>query len=285
MSTTQLPSIMQRDIAVGEYHLHVAESGDPAGPPVIWLHGSGPGVTSLSNWEDTINALPHYHNICPDMLGFGASSHPNPPPIGMADWSDLRGETIVGLMDELGIAKAHFVGNSMGGMISLNVIKRWPERVDRLVLMGSGGAPFPPGPALFGMMTFYQAPSTERLLAMLTEFVYDKDALADRLQRVAEARLPLSVRDDVKRSHLATFSQEGRRAPVITEEELAAITSPTLLLHGREDQMLPVAGSYWLAERIPNAQLHVFGKTGHWTQIEQADKFRFLVNAFLTGTL
>jgi 2-hydroxymuconate-semialdehyde hydrolase len=280
MSAIETTAYAERDVAVGPYTMHVAESGDPSLQPVIWLHGSGPGVTSLSNWEGVITALPGYYHICPDMLGFGASSHPDPPPLGLADWSDLRGETIVALLDVLGVQRAHFVGNSMGGMITLNVVKRWPERVDKMVLMGSGGAPLPPGPALAGMMSFYHEPSTARLLAMLTEFVYDKDALADRLQRVAEARLPLSLREDVKRSHLATFSHEGRRAPVITEAELGAIANRTLLVHGREDQMLPVAGSSWLAERIPNAQLHVFGKTGHWTQIEQADAFRFLVDAF-----
>jgi 2-hydroxymuconate-semialdehyde hydrolase len=285
MTTTSAAPYTERDVAVGPYALHVTQSGPAGAQPVIWLHGSGPGVTSLSNWESTIAQLPHYRHICPDMLGFGSSSHPNPPPVGMSDWSDLRAETIVGLMDALGIEKAHFVGNSMGGMIALNIVKRRPERIDKMVLMGSGGAPFPPGPALVGMTTFYQQPSTERLLAMLTDFVYDKDALADRLQRVAAARLPLSVREDVKRSHLSTFSPEGRREPVITEEELGRIASPTLLLHGREDQMLPVAGSYWLAERIPNAQLHVFGKTGHWTQIEQAERFQFLVDAFFQGRL
>ena len=275
----------ERDVAVGPYTFRVAENGPADAQPVIWLHGSGPGVTSLSNWEDATARLSHYHNVCPDILGFGNSTHPDPPPVGMSDWTDLRGETIVGLMDALGIAKAHFVGNSMGGAITLNVVKRWPERVGKIVLMGSGGAPFKPGPALNGLVTYYDAPSTERLRGMLAAFVYDQAALGDRLQRVAEARLPMTLREDVKRSHLTTFTSEGARRPGITEEQLAAITSPTLLLHGREDQMIPVSASIWLAERIPDAQLHIFGKTGHWTQIEQADRFTFLVDAFFNGSI
>jgi pimeloyl-ACP methyl ester carboxylesterase len=188
-------------------------------------------------------------------------------------------------MDALGIPKAHFVGNSMGGAITLNIVKRWPERVDKIVLMGSGGAPFKPGPALTGLATYYEAPSTERLRDMLAAFVYDKDALAGRLQRVAEARLPMTLREDVKRSHLSTFTTEGARRPGITEEQLAAITQPVLLLHGREDQMIPVSASIWLSERIPNAQLHIFPKTGHWTQLEQAGRFTFLVDAFFQGSI
>jgi 2-hydroxymuconate-semialdehyde hydrolase len=88
-----------RDVAVGPYSFHLAENGPAAGQPVIWLHGSGPGVTSLSNWEDATIKLDRYHNLCPDILGFGNTTHPNPPPLGMSDWTDLRGETIVGLMD------------------------------------------------------------------------------------------------------------------------------------------------------------------------------------------
>jgi 2-hydroxymuconate-semialdehyde hydrolase len=284
-TTTTTKSHATRNVPVGPYTIYLAENGDASGEPVIWLHGSGPGVTSLSNWEDATSDLPQYHNYCPDILGFGYSTHPDPPPIGMSDWTDLRAQTIVNLMDELGIRKAHFVGNSMGGAITLNIVKRWPERVGKIVLMGSGGAPFKPGPALAGMVGFYDAPSTERLRAMLAGFVYDKEAYADRLQRVAEARIPLALRDDVKRSHLTTFTTEGARRPSITEAEIAAIANPTLILHGREDQMIPLSAGMWLAERIPNAQLHVFAKTGHWTQIEQHDRFVFLVDAFFTGKI
>jgi 2-hydroxymuconate-semialdehyde hydrolase len=285
MTTTATKEHVKRNVPVGPYSIYLAENGDPAGQPVMWLHGSGPGVTSLSNWEDATAELTRYHNYCPDILGFGYSTHPDPPPLGMSDWLDLRAETIVGLMDELGIKKAHFVGNSMGGALTLNIVKRWPERVDKMVLMGSGGAPFKPGPALQGMTRFYDAPSAERLRDMLTGFVYNKEQYRDRLTRVAEARIPLATRDDVKRSHLTTFTDQGVRRPAISEDQVRAITNPVLILHGREDEMIPLSASYWLAERIPNAQLHVFPKTGHWTQIEQHGRFVFLVDAFFQGKI
>jgi len=275
-----------RDVAVGSYALHLSEGGDARGAPVMWLHGSGPGVTSLSNWEHTIAALPQYRNLCPDMLGFGDSTHPDPPPNGMAAWTLLRAETIVGLMDALGIEKAHFVGNSMGGMITTNVLKRWPERVDKFVLMASGGAPLPPGPGLMNVMTYYQDPTAERLRDMLAQFVYDKPRFADTLSRITSERLATTLREDVKRSHLTTFKMpDGPREPMITEADLGKIDHEALVLHGREDQIVPLGASYWLAERLPNAQLHVFPHTGHWIQIESAKRFEFLVDAHLRGTL
>jgi 2-hydroxymuconate-semialdehyde hydrolase len=203
----------------------------------------------------------------------------------MAAWTDLRAETIVGLLDELGLERVHVVGNSMGGMVALNIIKRWPNRIDRLVLMGSGGAPVPPGPALGNMLSFYDDPSNERLVAMLRDFVVDPDAMAEQLQQVANERMPRVLRDDVRRSHLSTFNIAAPMGPIITEDEVRAIESPVLIVHGREDAMLLVEAAYWFALRIPNAQLHTFPNTGHWIQIEQAERFCFLVDGFLGGRL
>jgi 2-hydroxymuconate-semialdehyde hydrolase len=278
-------NITTRAVEVGDHRFHFNECGDPNGPAVLWLHGSGPGVTALSNWSGVVGALGHLRNLAPDMIGFGDSSHPVDPPQGMVAWTDLRAETIVGLLDALGLASVHLVGNSMGGMVGLNIIKRWPERIDRLVLMGSGGAPVPPGPALGNMLSFYDDPSNERLLAMLRDFVVNPDAMAEQLQHVADERLARVMRDDVRRSHLSTFNIAAPMGPIITEDEVRAITSPVLIVHGREDRMLSVDGAYWLAQRIPNAQLHTFPNTGHWIQIEEHERFCFIVDAFLAGRL
>ena len=97
-------------------------SGDPGAPAVLFLHGSGPGVTALTNWQDVL-ADPvlagGFHNIAPDIIGYGDSTHPDPPPQGLKEFTDLRVETLVALLDDLGIDKVDLVGNSMGGIISL----------------------------------------------------------------------------------------------------------------------------------------------------------------------
>ncbi|NED57731.1 alpha/beta hydrolase, partial [Micromonospora aurantiaca] len=74
-------TITTADVPVGGHRFRVHETGDPSREAVLWLHGSGPGATALSNWERVIGDLSgDLHNIAPDIIGFGDSSHPDPPP-------------------------------------------------------------------------------------------------------------------------------------------------------------------------------------------------------------
>ena len=198
----------------------------------------------------------------------------------MAEYTDLRARTLIALLDEFGIEQAHFVGNSMGGMISLRVAQIAPERIDRLILMGSGGAPIPPTEDLMKLITFYQEPSAQTMADLLVRFVDDPDLFEGRLDEIARDRFAQASRPEVRRSHLATFNPE--HGPVkYSEEDLAAIRHETLVLHGREDRMLPVRAGYFLAEHLPNAQLHVLPHAGHSIQIEQADRFTAQAKLFL----
>ncbi|MFD0854428.1 alpha/beta fold hydrolase, partial [Actinomadura adrarensis] len=174
------------------------------------------------------------------------------------------------------------VGNSMGGMITLRVAQLAPERLGRMILMGSGGAPIPPTDDLMKLITFYQDPSPEAMADLLVRFVADTDLFAGKLDEIAKTRVALATREDVRRSHLATFNPEF--GPVkYTPEELAAVPHEALVLHGREDRMLPVTAGYYLAENLPNAQLHVLPHAGHWIQIEQASRFTAQAKLFLAG--
>lgn len=276
-----MTDVVTRDVQAGVHRLRVHTSGSPDAPALVLLHGSGPGVSALSNWSHLLPRFAGtYYCVAPDVLGFGDSEHPDPAPVGMADYTRLRAESVVHLLDALGIEKAHLVGNSMGGMIALTVALAAPERVDRLVLMGSGGAPVPPTPELISMVTFYDDPSVERMARLLPCFVHDPALFGDRLDEIAADRLERALRDDVRRSHLATFDPAG--APVRFEpDQLAGVQNDVLVLHGREDRMLPVACGYWLAEHLPNAQLHVLPHAGHWIQIEQADRFVAQCSLFL----
>ena len=104
------------------------------------IHGSGPGVTSYANWRLVIPALAeNFHVVAPDMVGFGYSDRPEDVEYSLQTWADQT----VGLMDALGIEKAHLVGNSFGGAIALRIATQHPDRVDKLVLMGSMGVHFP----------------------------------------------------------------------------------------------------------------------------------------------
>jgi 2-hydroxymuconate-semialdehyde hydrolase len=274
--------VRSQDIQAGEHRLRVHTSGDPSKPAILFIHGSGPGVSAPSNWAHLMPSFAEdYYCIAPDVLGFGDSEHPDPAPAGgMPEYTTLRARSLIALLDALGVAKAHFVGNSMGGMITLRVAQIAPARIDKMILMGSGGAPIPPSADLMKLITFYQDPSPETMADLLVRFVDDTSLFAGKLEEIAQTRLALATRDDVRRSHLATFNPEY--GPVkYTKDELAAIQHQALVLHGREDRMLPVAAGYYLAENLPNAQLHVLPHAGHWIQIEQAADFTSQAKLFL----
>lgn len=282
MTVTTVREVRGQDVQAGEHRLRVYTCGDRSKPAVLFVHGSGPGVSAPSNWAHLMPVFAEdYYCLAPDVLGFGDSEHPQPAPTGgMAAYTDLRARCLLALLDTFGVEKAHFVGNSMGGMITLRVAQIAADRIDKMILMGSGGAPIPPSEDLMRLITFYQDPSPAAMADLLTRFVDDTDLFAGKLEEIARTRLALATRDDVRRSHLATFDPD--HAPVkYTADELASIQHQALVLHGREDRMLPVAAGYYLAENLPNARLHVLPHAGHWIQIEQASAFTAQAKLFL----
>ncbi|MFC6237552.1 alpha/beta fold hydrolase [Longivirga aurantiaca] len=287
MTTTRAAAtaatISTTDVAVGEWRIRTHLAGDPADPAILWLHGSGPGVSALSNWQTLITTMPGYRHIAPDVLGFGNSSHPEDLPLGVAGSASMRAAAMEGLLDALGVTRAHLVGNSMGGMIALLMLKSRPERFDRVILMGSGGAPMTPTPDLIAMITYYNDPGDDSMRDLIGRFVFDTGLFGDELGAIAADRAAVAGRGDVRRSHLRTFSPDGPPL-VFAEEELGGIPHEVLLVHGREDRIIPKHASFYLADALPNAQLHVLPHAGHWVQIEQTERFRALAQQFLAGT-
>lgn len=275
--------IRTHDVDVGPHRLRVHESGAPPAPAVLWLHGSGPGVSALSNWEQLLTALaPAFHNVAPDLLGFGASSHPDPAPRGIHAYGQLRARTLLDLLDALGLDRVHVVGNSMGGMIALRMAQQQPERFDRIVLMGCGGTPAPFTPDLGRLIRFYDDPTPATMRELLLSFIDDTSVFAGRLDEIAADRVVQATRPEVRRSHEATFDLQAGPSATFTPDDLAALPHETLVVHGREDRIIPVEASYFLSTHLPNAQLHVLPHAGHWVQIEQVDRFASLATAFLT---
>lgn len=264
------------------YTFHLSTTGSPDAPPVLWLHGSGPGVTALTNWEAILEDVAgDFHNLAPDIIGFGDSTHPDPPPEGLKAFTDLRVETLIALLDHLGIEQVDLVGNSMGGIISLCLTLAHPERVRRLVLMGTGGAPVPPTAELLSLILFYEDPTVDAMADLMSKFVYDPAVFGDQLRDIAAERMPRATRPDVERSHRATFS--GGDPLPINAETMAAVTQPALVVHGDTDRLMPLACGEWYAEVLPESRLEVIEKAGHWLQIEHHDRFVSLVRDFLTA--
>lgn len=282
--TATSAQIITRRVSAGAHEFHLNESGDPSAPAVVFLHGSGPGATGLSNWAKVLEDMgDEYYCLAPDVIGYGDSSHPDPRPQGIVPFTQLRVDAIIGLLDVLGIEKATFVGNSMGGMWTLGAVRQNPERVDKIVLMGAGGSPIPPGPQIPKLIAFYQNPTSESMAALLAAFVYDPSMFGGRLEEIAADRTPKAMLPDVRLSHEATF--DLTTPWVFSEQDAADIAQDVLIIHGREDQFVTFDAGLWFFQRIPNARLYGIGKCGHWTQIEQHRRFVAAVRGFLAGSL
>jgi 2-hydroxymuconate-semialdehyde hydrolase len=246
-----------------------------SGFPVLFIHGSGPGVSAFANWRLVLPELAKTHRvIAPDMVGFGFTDRPEGVKYDVDAWV---GQTI-GLLDALGVAKAHIVGNSFGGAIALALAIRHPERVERLVLMGSVGVPFPITPGLDAVWGYQ--PSFEAMRKLLDIFAFSRDLVNDEL---AELRYKASIRPGFQESFSAMFPAPRQRwvdAMASREADIRALRHETLIIHGRDDKVIPLSNSLTLLEWIDRSQLHVFSRCGHWVQIEHAQRFAQLLVGF-----
>lgn len=250
---------------------------DPGGGTVLLIHGSGPGVSAWANWRLTIPDLStRFRVVAPDMVGFGYTDR-------SVDDYDLDTWTAhaIGVLDALDIDRAHVVGNSFGGALALSIAIRHPDRVRRLGLMGAVGVPFDITPGLDAVWGY--EPSVEAMAELLAIFTASP---IDDLQGLAELRYRASVQPGFQESFAAMFPAPRQRwvdAMAHDESDIAAIKAPTIIFHGREDRVIPMSNSLRLFELIPDAQLHLFGNCGHWTQIEHSRDFNRILGDFLAS--
>jgi 2-hydroxymuconate-semialdehyde hydrolase len=264
-----------RRVRTGAFDTNLHDIG--SGAPLLMIHGSGPGVSAWANWRLVIPGLAEQRRVlAPDMLGFGYTDRPEGAVYNMDRWVGQ----LLDLMDALDLEGADVVGNSFGGALALALAIRSPQRVRRLVLIGSVGVKFDITPGLEAVWGY--EPSYENMRRLMDVFTYDRSLVNDDLARL---RYEASIRPGVQASFAAMFPPPRERwvdAMASREEDIRALPHPTLVLHGREDQVIPLSNSLTLAQWIPNSQLHVFGRCGHWTQIEHTARFVRLVNDFLS---
>ncbi|MFZ6049399.1 alpha/beta fold hydrolase [Pseudomonas sp. CR3202] len=269
---TNSPEIAN-SLQVGECTLNYHDQGE--GDVILLIHGSGPGVTAWANWRGVIPVLSQRARIiAPDMLGFGYTSCPAEWQLTPALWVD----SLVKLLDTLDIDQVSVVGNSFGGAIALAFARMHPTRVKRLVLMGAAGLSFPITEGLEKVWGYQ--PSLQAMRELMEVFAYDHGLINDDLVRM---RYEASIRDDVQTRFAQLFPaprQQGVEMLAMTEEALRELEHPTLLIHGRDDQVIPLEVSERMLRLIPHAQLHVFGECGHWVQIERAQAFAGLLMDF-----
>lgn len=269
-------------VPTGPHQTHLARAG--RGHPVLFLHGSGPGATGLSNWSLASQALADdCELLIPDLVGYGQSSHPQPCPQGLRRWMRVWVDQQLALLDQLGIERCNLVGNSLGGAIALNLLMEAPQRFGKVVLMGPAGAPIPLTTELDRIWGFYEDPTPATMKNAIRWFSFDEGFIEDRLDEVARMRLEAALRPEVRRSYEALFPAPRQRHLedlVVPDAALRRIPNRVLIIHGRDDAVVPLAGSLHLLQQLTHVQLHIVGRCNHWTQIEHADTFHALLRGF-----
>jgi len=287
MTAATAPERTENTISVGRRQIFVTEAG--AGDPVVLLHGGGAGATGASNYARNIDTLAgRFRVIVPDMPGYGRSSkdidHDDP-------FGDLA-SAIRGLLDELGLDQAHLVGNSYGGAAALRLAMDRPDKVGRLILMGPGGIGTTralPTTGLNSLLNYYggEGPTRNKLESFIRNYlVYDGAAVPDAL---IDLRYEASIQSEVvanpplRRPSGPKALRTLARMDLTRDRRLREVQAPTLVIWGTDDKVNRPSGGTTLANTMPNCDLYLAARTGHWVQWERADLFNDLATSFLGG--
>jgi pimeloyl-ACP methyl ester carboxylesterase len=239
-----------------------------SGPPVLLLHGSGPGTTGAA-WAPLIAALrDRFRVLAPDLLGFGSNpALPGPP---RAAWTEQAAEIVDGLDSPCAV-----VGNSAGGAVALALACARPRAVSCVVAVGSMGHAMTLPEGLDELWGY--EPSREAARAV-TELITPGPAS----EEAVEARLRASLAQPQYPTLFPAPRQRWVDDLSLQPDELAAIRVPVLLIHGTRDRVVPVRdGALALLDALPDARAHLFGGAGHATPIERTTEFNRLVTTFL----
>jgi 2-hydroxymuconate-semialdehyde hydrolase len=262
-----------RTVEVGGQPLTVRVVG--SGPPVLLLHGSGPGTTASGAWRSTCAALAErFQLVSPDQAGFGRTPMPAGRPAGRALWT----EQAIALMDLLGHSRYAIVGHSMGGAVALSVAAARPDAVRCVVGIGCMGAEMVLPAGLDRLWaarpTRDDAERVLRLIAGDPEAPVGEEAVAARLDAMR-----------AQADYAALFPPPRDRWVAdltLTAAERAAVRQPVLLIHGARDRIVPLRdGAVPLIEQLPLAHLYVLGDCGHSPHVERPEIVNRLITDFL----
>jgi non-heme chloroperoxidase len=249
--------------------LYYAESGDPAGPAILFLHG---WPDSWFSYSRVLPLLPdRYRALVPDQRGFGESDRPD----GGYGIPDLAADAAA-FLDEVGVTRAAIVGHSFGTFVARRVAEAYPERVSRLVLIGSAFSPV--------------NPVTREVQASLRDLPEPVTLAFAREFQSGTIHLPLPpefferlLSESVKlpaRLWRATFAG---LLSFDDARELGRIAAPTLLLSGDHDALFSRGEQERLVQAIPNARLRVYPDTGHCPNWERPELVAADLIAFIQG--
>ncbi len=257
----------QKEITIYGQKIHYVEAG--SGPNLILLHGLG---GSSQGWQFNIGPLAEkYHVFVPDQIGFGKSDKP---------LVNYRIRTYVDFLDQfckqLKIERPTLIGNSMGGWIAAIYAATYPDRVDKLVLADAAGyAP----PKDFDTRAFYGLNPTTRaeMKVLVSKVFYNKAFLSDAaIDQSMAARFGAGDGYTIK-----SITESIIRGEDFLDDVVKTIKTPTLIVWGREDGLVPLSDGERFHKDIAGSTLIVFDQCGHVPNIEKAGEFNAAVIKFL----
>ena len=257
-----------RSIVAGGIRTNYHDLG--AGPPMVLLHGSGAGVTGWENWHGLMPELARsFRVLVPDIVGFGFTERPPGTQYGIKLWV----RHLLDFLDALGVQRPILVGNSFGGALALALSLRNPHRVERMVLMGTPAGTFAQKAAM--ARSWYYEPSLANMAELLKTFPHDPAIVTDEMVRLRHEVTLLAGGMEAYRKLFPEPAPGGevRQVKGIPEQDLQAIATPILALHGRHDQRVPLECGIRIAQNCQHADLHVFADCGHWVQLERRAQF------------
>jgi pimeloyl-ACP methyl ester carboxylesterase len=271
-----------RFIDVDGLRVHYQEAGDKSAPALVLIHGF---ASSTLVWSKVFLRLAEesFRVIAVDMLGYGYSSKPRNGEYTISGQAKL----LTRLLDHLGISRALFVGSSYGGAVAATCALDYPERVEKLVLVGTVNNNRPLayklmrvfGSPVFGDVVSPLLIGSRRLLRRRMKRVYDRHAWVLDERRVDARHLPLRAAG----THRAIIRTVRRWDAERISQCAHLISQPTLLLWGENDREIPLADGERLHAAIEGSRLVVFSNCGHLPHEEYPEAFVNLVVDFCKG--
>ncbi len=253
------------------------------GPPVVLVHGLG---ASAEVWRQNLNALSVNHRVyVPDLPGFGHSGMPE----GMNFSPEVYSLFLQNFLTAVGIGRASLVGHSLGGGVALRCCLDDAERVDRLILTSSAGLGGEVSlPLRIASLPFFDRvflkPPLPVFRLILHRLVFDPASITDDFARVYhnllfQQKTILAFTGILRSICTLRGARPGVLGPI--RAMLGTMATPTFLIWGRQDRILPVSQGIDAAKEIPGAHLHIFERCGHMPNIEYPEEFNRLVLEFL----
>lgn len=266
-------------VDAGGIKTHYLEAG--SGPPLVLVHGGGAGADSWGNWKGSIPLYAgNFNVIAVDMVGFGKTATPDPDTYTYSQTN--RTKHLIAFLEELGKGPVNIIGNSMGGASSLGVAIESPKLLAKLVLMGSAGLdvdnPDPNAKKALGGYDF-TVEGMRNIMLSLTGPGYVID------DEILHYRHELTLQPGIKRALAAIGATNRKEGMSYSEDAIASVKTPTLVVGGKEDKIAVPARNYRFLELIENSWGFMLPHCGHWVMIESPDEFVAITTSFFKSDM